>query len=96
MKLLGKNLIHDFKQKHSNCRKALDRTVQMIEGAIWNSPSDVKQTFGVNVDFVGKQTVFDSGGNKARLITKIQFPLKIVLITHVLDHSEYDDDKWKE
>lgn len=87
MKLLG---------KHSNCRKALDRTVQIIEGAIWLNPNDVKQTFGVNVDFVGKQTVFDSGGNKARLITKISFPVGIVLVTHVLDHSDYDDEKWKE
>lgn len=96
MKLLGKSLIDDFKANHANCRKVLDRTVQVIEGADWLNPNDVKQTFGVNVDFVGKQTVFDSGGNKARLITKISFPVKIVLVTHVLDHSDYDDGKWKE
>ena len=96
MKLLGKNLIDDFKVKYSSCRKALDRTVQIIESATWHNPNNVKQTFGVNVDFVGKQTVFDSGGNKARLITKISFPVSIVLITHVLDHKGYDDGKWKE
>lgn len=96
MKLIGKNLIDDFKVNHANCRKALDRTIRIIEGGDWLNPNDVKQTFGVNVDFVGKQTVFDSGGNKARLITKINFPVKIVLVTHVLAHSDYDTGKWKE
>ena len=96
MKLLGKNLIEDFKTRHSNCRKALDRTTHLIEAGNWRNPNDVKQTFGVNVDFIGKQTVFDFGGNKGRLITKISFPVQVVLVTHVLDHNEYDDENWKE
>ncbi len=52
--------------------------------------------FGRNVDFVGSQTVFDVGGNKVRAITKIEFSVKIVLVTHVLTHKEYDKEKWKE
>ena len=59
------------------------------------NPQDIKNLFGVNVDFVGNQTVFDVGGNKIRAITKIEFGVKIVLVTHVLTHNEYDKDKWK-
>lgn len=96
MRLLGKNIIADFKKKHSSSRKALDRWVKLIESAQFETTHDVKQLFGVNVDFVNEQTVFDVGGNKIRAITKIQYGVKIVLVTHILTHADYDKNKWKE
>ena len=96
MRILGKNIIYEFKKKHSTSRKALDRWVKLIEGADFSSLHDIRRLFGNNVDFVGVQTVFDIGGNKVRTITKIEFGVKIVLVTHVLTHNEYDKDKWKE
>ena len=96
MQLLGKNIIHEFKRKHSSSRKALDRWARLIEGAHFGHPQDVRQLFGVNVDFVGHQIVFDVGGNKIRAITKIEYGIKIVLVTHILTHAEYDRDQWKE
>ena len=96
MRLLGKNIIDDFKKKHSSSRKALDRWVKLIESAQFENTHDVKQLFGVNVDFVNEQTVFDIGRNKIRAITKIQYGIKIVLVTHVLTHADYDKNKWKE
>lgn len=96
MQLLGKNIIDEFRDKHPSSRKALDRWVKLIEGAEFRTPQDIKRLFGVNVDFVGGQTVFDVGGNKERAITKISFGVKVVLVTHVLTHSDYDKNKWKE
>ena len=91
MQLLGKNLNVEFKNKHPTSRKALDRWVKLIEGADFRTPQDIKRIFGVNVDFVGHQTVFDVGGNKVRAITKISFGVKIVLVTHILTHSDYEE-----
>lgn len=96
VKLIGKDKIDDFKKSHSTSRKALDKWVKLIEGAEFKTPQDVKDLFGVNVDFVGNQTVFDVAGNKVRAITKIEFGVKILLVTHVLTHNEYDKNKWKE
>lgn len=96
MQLLGRNIIDEFKKKHSTSRKSLDRWVKLIEGADFSNPQEVKQLFGGSVDFVGGQTVFDVGGNKVRAITKIEYGVKIVLVTHVLTHTDYDKDKWKE
>lgn len=96
MQLLGKNIIDSFKKKHPTSRKALDRWVKLIEGTSFKTPQSIKELFGSNVDFVGSQTVFDVGGNKVRAITKIEFSVKIVLVTHVLTHKEYDKEKWKE
>ena len=83
MKLIGKDKIDEFKKTHSSSRKALDRWVKLMEGADLDNPQEIKDLFGVNVDFVGNQAVFDVGGNKVRAITKIEFGNKIVLITHV-------------
>lgn len=96
VKLLGKNLIDQFKKKHPTSRKALNRWMKLIEGAEFKKSQDIKDLFGGNVDFVGAQTVFDVAGNKVRAITKIEFGVKVVLVTHVLTHKEYDKDKWKE
>jgi mRNA interferase HigB len=96
VQLLGKNIVDDFKKKHPLSRKALDRWMKLIEGAKVDSPQGIKQIFGGNVDFVGGQTVFDVGGNKIRAITKIAFGVKVVLVTHILTHAEYDRNKWKE
>ena len=96
VKLIGKEKIDDFKKAHSSSRKALDRWAKLVEGADFDNPQEIKNLFGVNVDFVGNQAVFDVGGNKVRTITKIEYGHKIVLITHVLTHTEYDKEKWKE
>jgi mRNA interferase HigB len=91
--VLGKNIVDDFKKKHSTSRKALDRWLKLMDGVDFNNPQDIKRMFGGNVDFVGEQIVFDVGGNKVRTITKVSFGIKIVLITHVLTHVEYDKNK---
>ena len=70
--------------------------MKIIELGSFENTHALKQIFGVNVDFVNQQTVFDVGGNKVRAITRIQFGVKIVLVTHVLTHTEYDKNKWKD
>lgn len=96
MKLIGKDKIYEFKKRHSSSRKALDRWTKLVEGADFDHPQEIKNFFGVNVDFEGSQAVFDVGANKVRAITKIEYGKKIILVTHVLTHTEYDKEKWKE
>jgi len=47
-------------------------------------------------DKVGKLTVFNIGGNKARLITALHYNRRKVYIRAVLTHEEYDQNTWKE
>jgi mRNA interferase HigB len=96
VKLIGRERIDTFKKKHPTSRKALDRWIKLLENATLKTPQDVKNLFGVNVDFVGNQAVFDVGGNKVRAITKIQFGVQIILVTNVLTHEDYDKDKWRD
>ena len=47
--------------------------------------------FGTNVDFVhDNRLVFDIAGNNYRLIVRVAYPYKRVLIKFVGTHAEYD------
>jgi mRNA interferase HigB len=52
--------------------------------------------FFPTADKVGKLTVFNIGGNKARLIAAIHYNRRKVYIRAILTHKEYDEGKWKE
>jgi mRNA interferase HigB len=49
-----------------------------------------------HADQVDRLTVFNIGGNKARLIAAVHYNRRKVYIRAVLAHAEYDAGKWKE
>ncbi|MGO8751742.1 MAG: type II toxin-antitoxin system HigB family toxin [Thermoguttaceae bacterium] len=61
----------------------------------WQSWGDVKADFG-SASLVGSCVVFNIGGNKYRLATRILYPSQKVFILKVMPHKEYDQDKWKD
>ncbi|MGA2497042.1 MAG: type II toxin-antitoxin system HigB family toxin [Tepidisphaeraceae bacterium] len=68
--------------------------------AHWQNFQDARALFGqtdVTNDTVSGRTatIFDIGGNKYRIIALIDYTRQTVLITHVMDHKEYDKNNWK-
>jgi mRNA interferase HigB len=61
----------------------------------WHSWGDVKAEFGA-ASKVGNCAVFNIGGGKYRLVTRILYASQKVFVLKVMTHREYDDDKWKE
>jgi mRNA interferase HigB len=59
--------------------------------ARWASFNDIKAAYGVNVDRAYGRYVFDIGGNKYRLICRIDFARHGVLTLWVGTHAEYDE-----
>lgn len=79
---------------------AFEDWFKLTRKAHWQSFQDAKALFGqtdVARDTASKRTatIFDIGGNKYRIVTLIDYTRQTVLITHVLDHKEYDKNKWK-
>ena len=60
----------------------------------WQTFADVRADIGT-ASLVGNCVVFNIGGNKYRLITRILYPSQKVFILKVMKHKEYDEDKWK-
>jgi mRNA interferase HigB len=61
----------------------------------WQSWSEVKTQYG-SASLIGNCVVFNIGGNKYRLVTRILYPSQKVFVLKVMTHAEYDEDSWKE
>ncbi|MBW6486374.1 MAG: type II toxin-antitoxin system HigB family toxin [Syntrophobacterales bacterium] len=56
----------------------------------WKTPSDVKVKYRSASFLKDNRIVFNIGGNKYRLVVKVNYSLKIVFIRFVGAHAEYD------
>ena len=83
---------------HPAARRPFEKWVQLARRAVWTSFRDIRQV-RPDVDRVGNCYVFNLGGNKFRLITKIVFDSPDeagqVLVKRLMTHHEYDKGAWK-
>ena len=61
----------------------------------WQSWGDVKAEFG-SASLVGSCVVFNIGGNKYRLVTRVLYASQKVFVLNVMTHKHYDDGKWQQ
>ena len=92
MILLGKQLLHGFKENHANARSQIESWEAEVELAQWNTPQDIKNRYP-KASLVGdKQVVFNICRNKYRLLVHVNYKNGIVLVEKIGTHKEYD--KW--
>ena len=65
-------LLRDFAQGHPNTRSALEHWYELISGRNFRSIAELREVFP-HADRVDGWTVFNIGGNKARLIAFIHY-----------------------
>ncbi len=95
MHLITRKRLNDFAHDHPDTRTALEYWYRDMKRRNFASLAEVRTVFPT-ADKVGKRTVFNIGGNKARLITAIHYNRRKVYIRAVLTHAEYDQNQWKE
>ena len=95
MHVITQKRIWEAKQKWPQAASALDAWYRLMKSSEPGSFAEMKALFPA-IDKVGRQNVFDIGGNKIRLIAVVHYRFKKVYIQHVLDHTEYDRGTWKE
>ena len=101
MDIIGAEKLDEFAQRHPNARSALNRWFRLIDEGTFKSIVDLRETFP-HADPVPARsgelsqarerttlTVFNIGGNKARLTAFIQYRQQIVVIRRVETHAEY-------
>jgi mRNA interferase HigB len=96
MKILNIEEIEKFVKKRADSRGAFERWRRMTEVANWKSFEDVKRDFPA-ADRYKSCVIFDIGGNKYRLIAKIDYreDIQVVRVRKAMTHAEYSRDKWK-
>ena len=95
MRVITAKRIWEAKEQWPHCASALDEWYRKIKVL---NPEDFAalRSFFPATDKVGSLHVFNSGGNKWRLIAVVRYRVQRLYIRHVLDHREYDKGKWKE
>ncbi len=94
MHIITRKRLLEFAKKHPDCASALESWYRIVKRTDFNSFVELRQAFP-NADQVGKLTVFNIGGNKARLIAAIHYNTNRVYIQHILTHKEYDRGTWR-
>jgi mRNA interferase HigB len=93
--VITRRRLSEFAQRHPACRSALDNWYRIVRHGSFSSLADIRRVLP-SADQVGPFTVFNVGGNKARLIAVIHFNRAKLYIRQVLTHAEYDRGHWKD
>ena len=89
----GEQMIARFARKHATARKPLTRFLEQTRQATWKHLMDLKQTFPTADYSPTGVVIFDIGGNKYRVVAKVEFEEQIVDIRKVLTHEEYSREE---
>jgi mRNA interferase HigB len=92
--IIPKRLL-EFAQKHPDCYNPLDSWYRIMKSRNFNNFSEIREIYP-SADQVKRLTVFNIGGNKARLIVAIHYKSHRIYIRNVLKHEEYNRGHWKE
>ena len=94
MMILTRKAVRQAWQRHPQAREPLEEWYQAAKAARWRNLTETRADFP-HADAVGTCTVFNIGGNKYRLIVKLNYAKQKIFIKHFLTHAEYDKDGWK-
>lgn len=94
MNIITRSRLAQFGENHPDAESSLKLWYTLAKRAAWKNLADVKQTFP-HADQVGRLTVFNIGGNKYRLIVRIEYARQAVYVRHILTHAEYNKERWK-
>jgi mRNA interferase HigB len=95
MRIISKPTLRKFWLQNPPANIPLLNWYKEAKKSDWKNLAEIREIFP-HADLLGECVVFNIGGNKYRLITKINYRAKIIYIRFVLTHKEYDKDKWKE
>jgi mRNA interferase HigB len=87
--LSKKNLV-DYYNKHKETKSQLEAWYHETKNAEWKNPQEIKEKYASASIIGGNRVVFNIKGNKYRLVTIINYQMKIVYIRFIGTHKEYD------
>jgi len=95
MHVITRKRLNEFASKHPTVTSGLAHWYQAMKKNDYATFAELRRNLP-HADQVGGLTVFNIGGNKARLIAAVHYNRRKVYIRAVLTHAEYDAGRWKE
>lgn len=94
MNVISIKKIRDFGKKHADSRDTLFSWYYEASAAEWRDPQDIKNRYCSASFLENNMVIFNIKGNKYRLVTKVSYTHKTVLIKWIGTHAEYDKKKF--
>ena len=92
MRVISRRALKAFYQR-SDCldaKEPLEAWFHETKKANGKSWTDIKAKYAGATVLKGARIIFNIGGNKYRLVVKVNFPAQIVYIRFIGTHKEYD------
>jgi mRNA interferase HigB len=89
MRVVGRNLLSEFAQKHADAAAHIDAWTSEVSEAKWKTPGDVKKRYPSASILSNNRVVFNLKGNRYRVATSAHYATGVVLVDRIGTHAEY-------
>ena len=95
MRIIALSTLKAFWEENPEYQDAKEPTLAWYRHTLqadWNSPAEVKQDFRSASILKDGRVVFNIAGNKYRLVVWINYAYRVVYISFIGTHAQYDND----
>ena len=92
MRVISRKTLRLFweKREYADAEQPLKAWFREASYADWANPAAIKDAFG-NASIVGNnRVVFNIGGNKYRVVVRVNYPYRVMYVRFVGTHAQYD------
>ncbi len=89
-KIYSTRVLREFWLLHPDAEQHLKSWYEVVARFDWQTPNDVKRSFGKVSILKNGRIVFNIKGNRYRLVAKINYQKQTVFILFIGTHGEYD------
>ena len=91
MRVIAKRtLVQYWESGHGDAEQPLKAWHALVKAASWNHPTEIKAKFSSASFLANNRVLFNIGGNKYRLVVKVEYEFQAVYIRFIGSHVEYD------
>lgn len=90
MHIIKRPTLISFYEKYKDAKSPLESWWHEAKRARWASPLDIKMSYKTASFLDNNRVVFNIGGNRFRLVVKINYPSQTIFIRFIGTHKEYD------
>ena len=92
MRIISRKTLRLFweKAEYADAEQPLKAWFREASSGDWNSPAAIKAAFGTASIVANNPVVFNIGGNKYRLVVKVNYPYRLLYVRFIGTHAQYD------
>ena len=90
MRVISRKCLNELARRHLDAKPGLDAWFHEAEDADWANPAQLKEQYATASILKNGRVVFNVGGNKYRLVVRINYAYRVIYVRFAGTHSEYN------